>query len=107
MTTSVLPDRLNTDTLPALTPPVPTFTVTALGMVRPGVQFRFDAVGRDWSAGHRVRNDEPVVLVTVTFSTTASASAGHAAHAADHRHIAAGAAGPRGGEATDVPAPGT
>ena len=45
-------------------------------MVTPGVQFKLEAVGWVCPAGHRVKNDEPVVPVTVTFNTTASASAG-------------------------------
>jgi hypothetical protein len=45
MITSTVPERLNTDTAPRLLPPVPTLTVTALGMVSPGVQLRSEAVG--------------------------------------------------------------
>ena len=41
MITSTLPERLNTETLPE----APSFTVTALGMVRPAGQFRLEAVG--------------------------------------------------------------
>src|SRR5579871_5280779 len=72
MITSVLPVRLYTDTLPL----VPSFTVTALGITSPGVQFKLDAVGLAAPVGHKVRYDDPVVSATVTFRTTASAFAG-------------------------------
>src|SRR5687768_718442 len=70
--TLAFPTALNTDTWP----PVPTLTVTALGMVWPGAQLRLDAVGRACPAGQMVRNPWPVVPVTVAFNTTASALAG-------------------------------
>src|SRR5665647_1889448 len=53
-------------------PPVPTFTVTAFGIVVPALdQFRFDAVGRATPVGETVKTPPDVVSVTVTFSTTA------------------------------------
>src|ERR1035437_1846905 len=53
-------------------PPLPTFTVTAFGIVAPPPdQFRFDAVGRATPVGKTVKNPPDVVSVTVTFSTTA------------------------------------
>lgn len=58
------------------TPPTPSFAVTALAMVIPDDPFRFEDAGGTWPAGHSVRYDEALVSVTVTFSTTASASAG-------------------------------
>ena len=73
MITSALPARLNTDTSPLA---VFSFTVTALGMVWPGVQLMLETVGRAEPCGQMDRNDEDVVSVAVTLSTTASASAG-------------------------------
>ncbi len=51
MITSAAPDWLNTDTSPL----DPNFTVTALGITVPAVQFKLDAVGWDCPAGHTVR----------------------------------------------------
>src|SRR5437868_5397073 len=59
-------------------PLVPTLAVTALAMVVPAFQFKLDTNGDGVGCpvGQIERNDEPVVSVTVTFSATASASAG-------------------------------
>ena len=56
-------------------PPLPTPTSTRLGTVWPLTQLRFDAVGRVTPVGYTVRKLLAVVLVTVTLSTTALASA--------------------------------
>src|SRR5271169_6553999 len=51
-------------------------TTTRFGIVTPAFQFRFDAVGCDWSEGHTVRKLDVFVSVAVTFNTTAVAPAG-------------------------------
>jgi len=53
-------------------PLVPTFTVTAFGIVAPVDQFRFDTTGRVVPVGDTVRYPSLVVSVTVTFKTTAA-----------------------------------
>jgi hypothetical protein len=56
--------------------PVPSATVTRLGVVCPAARLRFDAVGRGAPSGHTVTNVDAVGAVPVRFSTTAVASAG-------------------------------
>src|ERR1700730_1142822 len=57
-------------------PPVPSATWTRLGTVLPAVQLRLDATGRVTPVGKTVRKLAPVVLVTVTLTTTAEAPVG-------------------------------
>src|SRR5262249_22717738 len=50
---------------------LPSATSTRLGTVWPATQFRLDATGSEVPAGHTVRKLDALVLVTVTFRTTA------------------------------------
>src|SRR6267378_234290 len=59
-----------------MAPPVPTGTSTRLAMVLPAVQLRLEALGRAVPFGKTARKLPAVVLVTVTFRTTAMAPAG-------------------------------
>ncbi len=52
-------------------PPFPTVATTKFGIVKPGVKFRFDAVGKPPPVGYAVMNPAADGPVTVTFSTTA------------------------------------
>src|SRR4051794_29028374 len=56
--------------------PAPTFTKTALATVCPTTKLRFDASGGAMPQGYTVRNPAPPGSVTVTFTTTVSASPG-------------------------------
>src|SRR6516165_3750579 len=71
MTTSIGPPKSRTDTLPL----DESGRVTALAIVTPAVQFRFEVNGAV-SPRHTVRKPGVLVSVTVTFRATASASAG-------------------------------
>ena len=53
-------------------PPVPTATVTRLGMVWPGTKLRFDAKGRGAPVGQTASHPGAVGAVAVTLRTTAS-----------------------------------
>src|SRR5688500_2957222 len=70
--TSVVPAELKTEMLP----PSPTGTVTALAVVCPGIQLRFDATGLVDPVGDAVAWPGAEVCVTVALSTTAVAVAG-------------------------------
>src|SRR5262245_39293766 len=57
-------------------PPVPTPTMTRLGVVAPATRLRLDTVGRATPQGQTVTNPLALASVPVTLSTTAAASAG-------------------------------
>ena len=60
----------------SMAPPLPSFTVTMLGMVCPARKFRFEASGRARPEGQATRYPGALPSVTVTVRATATASAG-------------------------------